>query len=101
MIEGSQDADDPAGERGADCKELTGTLKNYLFVFFSSDVVKLGFHGSKRKCESIKTFFSFCSYTLYVNAFPVRIQGSKKTFGLSFGLAVVTFFLLRATACVS
>ena len=33
LIEGSQDADDPAGERGADCKALTGNLKNYLFVF--------------------------------------------------------------------
>ena len=84
MIEGSQDADDPAGERGADCKALTGNLKNYLFVFFSSDALKLGFHGSKRKCESIKTFFSFFSYTLYVNAFFSEDTGLEKNFWLVF-----------------
>ena len=33
-IEGVEEADELAGERGADCKALTGTLKNYLFVFF-------------------------------------------------------------------
>ena len=39
--------------------------------------------------------------TLYISMlFPVRIQGSKKTYSFSFGLAVLTFFLLRATACV-
>ena len=33
--------------------------------------------------------------TLYMSMlFPVRIQGSKKTFGLTFGLAVLTFFFL-------
>lgn len=51
MIEGTKEADEQAGERGADCKALTGTLKNYLFVFFfSSNAVKLGFHGSKHEC---------------------------------------------------
>ena len=33
-IEGIEEADEQAGERGADWKALTGTLKNYLFVFF-------------------------------------------------------------------
>ena len=33
-IEGVEEADELAGERGADCKALTGTLKNYLFDFF-------------------------------------------------------------------
>ena len=82
MIEGSQDAEEPAGQRGADCKALTGNLKNYLFVFFSSDAVKLGFHGSKCKCESIKTFFSFCSYNLYVSAFSSEDTGLEKNFRL-------------------
>ena len=93
MIEGIQDADDPAGERGADCEELTGTLKNYLFVFFSSDALKLGFHGSKRKCESIKTFFSFCSYTLYVNAFSSEDTGLEKNFRLVFWTSSCYIFL--------
>ena len=50
-IEGVEEADEEAGERGADWKALTGTLKNYLFFFFSSNAVKLGFHGSRRKCK--------------------------------------------------
>ena len=51
-IEGIEEAAEEAGERGADWKALTGTLKNYLFFFFfSSNAVKLGFHGSRRKCK--------------------------------------------------
>ena len=34
-IEGTEEADEQTGERGDDWKALTGTLKNYLFVFFS------------------------------------------------------------------
>ena len=33
-IEGVEEADEEAGERGADWKALTGTLKNYPFFFF-------------------------------------------------------------------
>ena len=64
--EGTEEAGEQAGERGADCKALTGTLKNYLFFCLSSNAVKLGFHGSKRKCESIKTLFSSCAYTFNI-----------------------------------
>ena len=81
-IEGVEEADEQARERGADWKALTGTLKNCLFVFFSSNAVKLGFHGSKRKCESIKTFFSSCAYTLYVHAFSSEDTGLEKNLQL-------------------
>ena len=81
-IEGTEEADEQAGERGADCKALTGTLKNYLFFCLSSNAVKLGFHGSKRKCESIKTFFSSCAYTLYVRAFSSEDTGLEKNLQL-------------------
>ena len=33
-IEGVEEADEEAGERGTDWKALTGTLKNYPFFFF-------------------------------------------------------------------
>ena len=81
-IEGIEEADEQAGERGADWKALTGTLKNCLFVFFSLNAVKLGFHGSKRKCENMKTFFSSCAYTLYVHAFSSEDTGLEKNLQL-------------------
>ena len=46
-IEGIEEAAEEAGERGADWKALTGTV----CFFFSSNAVKLGFHGSRRKCK--------------------------------------------------
>ena len=95
-IEGTEEDDEPAGDRGADWKTSTGTEKNYLFFVslfvclfvFSSNAGKLGFHGSKRKRESIKTFFSPCAFTFYVNRFYSEDTGLKKLTACpqSFGL---------------
>ena len=70
--------------------------------FFSLNAVKLGSYGSKRKHESIKTFLFSLLLTLMPILFLLRTRLEKYlNYGLSFRLAALTFFLPRATACLS
>ena len=62
--------------------ELTGkrqlVLRRMIFFLFSSNAVRLGSYRNKRKRGSIKTFFSSCAYTLYLNAFSSEDTGLEK-----------------------
>ena len=78
-IEGTEEDDEPAGDRGADWKTSTGTEKNYLFFV----------------CLFVYLFLVQMLENLVFMAASVSVRVSKPTFLLVLSLFVSIVFTVR------